>query len=558
MPEERRFALIATSDGFWAKAAESPWLWVFLVLAVMESAAAAWAQGLNPPTLYFDHVWVATLAKLPSLWAAVSAPAPTPPGFVALEWLCHRVLPDPELSLQMLPFVVGLLTIPAVWWLVWKLTSSRVAALTAAAGLALNPWLGGEAVAVKQYTLDALISILLLLFALRTFARPATARRLLLTVGVALSAIFFSLFSVFLGAALVAAEALRVVRRGTGGWKHALGPAVLYLCGIFAIRQGVLQGRAPEGLTSFWLGYFLPVNDVSRAFRFLFVTRGPAAVGGGMPFALGSLALLAVPGWYWLWRREAHRPLAVTVLVLYLGLPVASALHLYPMGDYRTNLFLDPITLVLAVVGLHAIASWARSQRVRVYTRAVPLVAFLSPALISPPVSGSYPPNESHATLGRAIHALQHGDLLLWSGQWTIAYYGPWRYSVRADSASGTSFRVVFQNGPPVVRIDEGPTAVAAMLPCPWTGDSVQVVGSSIKDAHNNDRALLKSLGFRFRHGVKDEGMFVQWLVPDSVGARGRPIPGEVRPGANLPCRSGPVTPLGSGLSPGPADLKGR
>lgn len=534
MSGKHGFSATLPTDGILVKAVESKWLWAFLVLALMLSAGVAWAQGLNPSTLYFDHVWVATLAKLPSFWAAVTAPAPTPPGFLALEWLSHRALPDPELSLQALPFVVGLLTIPAIWWLVWKLTSSRLTALTAAAALVLDPWLGGEAVAVKQYTLDVLISILLLLFALRTFARPATVRSLLLVVVVTLTAIFFSLFSTFLGAALVAAEALRVVRTGTRGWKHALGPVLLYACGIVAIRQGVLTGKTGAGLTDFWLGYFMPVDHIARAVKFLFVTRGPAAVGGGMPFNIKSLAFLALPGWYWLWKRDRDRPFAVATLLLLLGLPVASALRLYPLGDYRTNLFLHPITLVLAVVGIHAIASWARSQRLRVYTRAVPLVAFLSPALISPPVSGPYPPAESRETLQRAIRALQNGALLLWSGQWTIAYYGPWSYSVRADSASGTSFRVVFPDGPRLVLIDEGPAAVAAMLPCPWTGDSVAVVGSSIKDAHNNDRVLLRSLGFRFRHGVKDQGMFTQWMVPDSVAAQGRPS------GASLPCRSGP------------------
>lgn len=546
MPDKHRSAVTLPSDGFLAKAVESPWLWVFLVLAIMESAAIVWAQGLNPPTLWFDDVWVASLAKLSSFWAVVTAPAPTPPGFLALEWLLHRAIPDPELSVQVLPFAVGLATIPAIWWLVRKLTSSRLAALTAAAALVLDPWIGGEAVAVKQYTLDALISLLLLLFALRLFARPPTARRLLLVVVVALVSIFFSFYSAFLGAALVAVEAVRLARAGRGGWKRALGPLVLYLCGLFAIREGVLQGRAGGGLTSYWVGYFLPLNHVARTLRFLFLRRGPVAVGGGMPFALKSLAILALPGWYWLWRQRGQRPLAVALLLLYLGLPVASALHLYPLGGYRTDLFLHPVTLALVVLGLHAIVSWARSERLRVYTRAVPLAAFLFPALLAPPVSEHYPPAESRKHLDSAIRALQRGDLLLWSGQWMIAYYGPWQYDVRADSASGTSFRIVFRTGPRMVPIEEGPAAVAAMLPCPWTRDSVQVVGSTIKDAHNNDRKLLQSLGFEFRHGVEDEGVFTQWLVPSGVDTAGRSLRDGPSRGTYPPCRSDPVVPSGT------------
>ena len=109
--------------------------------AIVLAAVLARAGGLNPSTLWFDDVWVAALAKLPSAWAALSAPAPAPPGFVLLLWGVDKIGLDPEWGLQFVPFLVALATIPLVGHLVRRLTGSPWTGLLAAALMAMSPWL---------------------------------------------------------------------------------------------------------------------------------------------------------------------------------------------------------------------------------------------------------------------------------------------------------------------------------------------------------------------------------------------------------------------------------
>src|SRR5262249_10044937 len=57
---------------------------------LVAATALARLPGLNPASLWWDDLWVATLAKA-SLREALTIPAPTPAGFLLTLWLVRRL-----------------------------------------------------------------------------------------------------------------------------------------------------------------------------------------------------------------------------------------------------------------------------------------------------------------------------------------------------------------------------------------------------------------------------------------------------------------------------------
>src|SRR5438094_1052797 len=88
---------------------------------VVAATAIARLPGLNPASLWWDDLWVATLAKA-SLREAIITPATTPPGFLLILWLFRRLIPDPEWSLQLFPFLCGLVVVPLTGVAVSRIT----------------------------------------------------------------------------------------------------------------------------------------------------------------------------------------------------------------------------------------------------------------------------------------------------------------------------------------------------------------------------------------------------------------------------------------------------
>ena len=83
---------------------------VSLYVLLIAATAIARFPGLNPASLWWDDLWVGTLAKA-SLCEALTVPNPSPPGFLFVLWILRRLVPSPEWSLQLFPFLCGLAVI---------------------------------------------------------------------------------------------------------------------------------------------------------------------------------------------------------------------------------------------------------------------------------------------------------------------------------------------------------------------------------------------------------------------------------------------------------------
>ena len=198
----------------------------------------------------------------------------------------------------------------------------------------MSPWLAYYSTNVKQYSLDALITVLLVEVSIRFFAKETTLRDLVLLATGALLALFFSLYSIFLYGALIAVVVARFVIRSSEPWQ-ALGRALILVAvyggAITAFYVTLIQPRSATAIQDYWQSYFMPLGFGAGTIEFL-ALRGGQAVTGALPPAVGGVALMALPGLAWLIVARRWRPVGAMITLLLVGLPIASHLHLYPMG----------------------------------------------------------------------------------------------------------------------------------------------------------------------------------------------------------------------------------
>ena len=134
--------------------------WGISVLLVCYSllllrTALAWSAAFKPFSLWHDDVWVAVLTKCHSIRELLSLKNPAPPAFTAALMGMSRLVADPETSMQIIPFAVGLAGVLAIGLLVQLVTGDGWLGLFGAAMAALNMPLATYALRVKHYSLDS-------------------------------------------------------------------------------------------------------------------------------------------------------------------------------------------------------------------------------------------------------------------------------------------------------------------------------------------------------------------------------------------------------------------
>ena len=106
--------------------------------------------GGTPESLWADDLVYGAIVRSETLWDMLAAPIHMAPGPFVIWRGLHALLPDPEWSLQLLPFACGIAAIPVMALVVWRLTADESLAATAAALTALNPLLAHYTVFVHQ------------------------------------------------------------------------------------------------------------------------------------------------------------------------------------------------------------------------------------------------------------------------------------------------------------------------------------------------------------------------------------------------------------------------
>ena len=191
---------------------------VSAVAVIAVQAAIARLPGWNPESLWADDLVYAAIVRSQDVWSMITAPIHVAPGLFLIWRGLYALFPDPEWSLQLLPFACGIVSIAVMALVVQSVTRDYGLAILAAALTALNPLLAHYTVFVHQYPFDFLVTALFLLAAAHLLRNPgAFSPRLFgwVALGGGVAA-FFSVTSVFMSFPTVnlgAALALRGWRR---------------------------------------------------------------------------------------------------------------------------------------------------------------------------------------------------------------------------------------------------------------------------------------------------------------------------------------------------------
>ena len=416
------------------------------IAAVAIRATLARLPGWNPESLWSDDLVYGAIIRA-DFWSMVTVPIHVAPGlFVIWRWL-YAIFPDPEWSLQILPFACGIAAIPVMALVVRTLTNDDGLALLAAALTALNPLLAHHTVFVHQYPFDFLVTGLFLLAATRlcrdeSGIDPRQFRWVALSGGVAT---FFSVTSVFasfpvvnLGAAVAARDWVRHRRRTI----RILQSATAYNAAVVAAYV-FLRGRSNNLVREDFAAGFMPLDSASAAWGFL-TENGRRLLELSLPsWGAGEIWNPTTVSWpvpflglglVWLLVCRPTRFFGVVVVGFYTAFMAASALGVYPLGTGRPDIFAFPVGLCLFVVGIH-LATEALPRAARVRLAAAMLITAVA---VARPLHVEYwDVNDAHL-VDSLMADLRPDDAVIVSpsGAALIAFYGRWPVTVTATNRS--------------------------------------------------------------------------------------------------------------------------
>ena len=407
------------------------------VAAVTVRAFLARLPGLNPGSLWYDDLVYGAVIRTEDLWSLVTAPLQVPPGLLVVWRAFYELFPDPEWSLQLLPFLCGIAAIPAMASAVRALTGDDGLAALAAGVTALNQFLAHYTVYVRQYAVEFLLTTLFLLAAARLSPNPAAIDprrfgRVALCGGLAA---FFSATSVFISFPVVnigAAYAARGWFRDRRRARTMLGIAAAYNATVF-VAYLLLRNRSNAASRDYFSDGFMPLDSIAAGLgflaengRYLLETSLPGW-GTGWNLNPGTVSWplpLVFLGLAWLLAQPSTRFLGLVVVCFYAERIGASALWIYPLGMGRTDVFAFPIGICLFAAGVQAATTALPRPRACRLAVASAVVAFA----LARPVGAWYFDTDDVPLVEHMATRIGDDDALILSesGIFLTAFYGPW------------------------------------------------------------------------------------------------------------------------------------
>jgi hypothetical protein len=333
----------------WQKLAFAGALLAIAVLALFQRE-----PGLGPDALFLDDQWVAVLVRHATLAQANDIRPPVTVGFIALLKVVAAVADNTPSALQFLPLACVFAQIPLLGWVAYRWTGRFTLGLVAALLLAQNSAVGIYSLRVKPFTLDSLATVVLFWLAVELVRRPSR-RRLATLAAVALVAMAMSFPAVMVGAVLVNVLALYQWRTDVRGQRHTpMLTALAYNAALLGLFFLLIHGHRSETILRYWSDSFMPLGSALP--NFFYTKQGP---GPGASFFLNAfpsshprLMLLLIPGLAWLAARRMYRAIGVPAVLILACVFTLSVLHLYPVGEPRTDIFAYPILILIAAASL--------------------------------------------------------------------------------------------------------------------------------------------------------------------------------------------------------------
>jgi hypothetical protein len=268
-----------------------------------------------------------------------------PPAYlVTLRMLYERFGPS-ERALRAPSLVAGAAALVR-FALVAREALGAAGALVVAAFFALADREISHSAELKSYAIDVLVAVVLLWLAVRP--DWTLRKRIAWMSAVAAVGVWWSFPTIFVYAGLVLALGLAAWRRErlslmVGALTVGASQVAVYLLNIRAQRVA--------DLVESWAEDYVPWSHPLSIPRWLGVKVLDLFVYPSHEIAGGALLALAGIGLFWCWRSGYRRVLMVLMMPAALTL-LAAALRKYPFGGSRATLFLSPMVILAAGMGV--------------------------------------------------------------------------------------------------------------------------------------------------------------------------------------------------------------
>jgi hypothetical protein len=277
-----------------------------------------------------------------------------PLGFLWTVKAVEILLGNRELSLRLFPFLMACLSL-IVLWLVSRQLIKPVGGIFTLLIFASSRYLVSYGAEVKQYAVDAAVTLLLYLLGLFLLRKTATKRDYFLLAVLGGLSIWMSHPAVFtlggIGLTLILTTALKKDWKGALGYGLASAFWMLNFAALYLIQYRGLAANAY--LTSFWADYFMPLSISAPGWaidRLGGLFYNPGGMSVDVPSVL--ILILFLAGVISLFLRE-KRWGWMFMLSLFFTL-AASSLGKYPFGG-RMGMFAVPGLLICMGEGIEVI-----------------------------------------------------------------------------------------------------------------------------------------------------------------------------------------------------------
>jgi 4-amino-4-deoxy-L-arabinose transferase-like glycosyltransferase len=390
-------------------------------LALATVALVIRRDGLAPESLWLDDAWVAAGASH-ARWDQTLSVGLVSPGFTLLLRPFIAIGGASPLAAQLLPLAAGLAAPGLLYVAMVDRRVRRGAALLSGLLLLSAPAHVTTSVYVKQYTVEALMSVALLWSAWTIlddgFSRRRWARLLIAAcLSFAISAPVWPVIVVAIGVAGLSAWK----RSGDRRWiaATAVGAAAFGLAWALL----VVAPRVNDTLREYWDGAYIVTDNGIGEVGASAVDRLQSAMGGlSIVDKRAGLLGVALAGAVVLWRRSLLGLLLVGPVAIAIALAAA---HLSPIGTGRTDVYLYPSVVMLVGVALDEVAG----MRPRRVGTAILVGALVAAGLGAAGVEQRPYPREDVRPLVRTLESeAEAGDALL------VHTFASFAFALYADS----------------------------------------------------------------------------------------------------------------------------
>ena len=234
-----------------------------------------------------------------------------PLGFLLVEKLFHLLFGQSEYALRLLPFLLGILSL----WLFYLLLKRVTAGAGLIAGLALfvfNPRLIYYSSEVKQYIVDVVVMLVLLLLAAPLLESGIRKRELIWLAVAGFFALWFSHPAVFVlaGMGLTLVILCMEKRDFTNLWV-VLAMGLFWVTALGLLYSLILKDIQQNAyMQEYWQGAFLPIPPWSDPGWFGRSLRENIGVQFGIPYAVYFVFGLILAGWFVSWQTRRNFAMA--------------------------------------------------------------------------------------------------------------------------------------------------------------------------------------------------------------------------------------------------------